>query len=76
MSKARIQWETLNLIRQEKFNDVLPIAMRENNIDMWVHSIREGNPDPLVTDLGGDKGYFVFTDRGENRIERAVFGGY
>jgi len=76
MSKARNQWETLNLIRQEKFNIILPIAMRESNIDMWVHCIREGNPDPLAIDLGGDKGYFIFTDRGEDRIERAVFGGY
>ncbi len=76
MSKARNQWETLNLIRQEKFNVILPIALRENNIDMWVHSIREGNSDPLAIDLGGDKGYFVFTDKGEDRIERAVFGGY
>ncbi|MHA1463637.1 MAG: M24 family metallopeptidase [Candidatus Heimdallarchaeaceae archaeon] len=76
MSKARGQWETLDLIRKEKFNSILPIAMRENNVDMWIHSMREGNPDPLTLDLGGDKGYFVFTDTGEERIERAVFGGY
>ena len=76
MSKARVQWETLNLIRKEKFDIILPVAMRENNVDMWIHSIREGNPDPLVLDLGGDKGYFIFTDRGEDRIERAVFDGY
>ncbi len=76
MSRARNQWETLNLIRQEKFDIILPIAMRENNIDMWIHCMREGNPDPLAIDLGGEKGYFVFTDRGEDRIERAVFGGY
>lgn len=76
MSKARNQWETLNLIRQEKFDIILPVAMRENNIDMWIHCMREGNPDPLAIDLGGEKGYFVFIDRGEDRIECAVFGGY
>lgn len=76
MSKARGQWETLNLIRKEKFNSILPIAMRENNVDMWIHSMREGNPDPLTLDLGGNKGYFVFTNTGEERIERAVFGSY
>ena len=76
MSKARVQWETLNLIRKEKFDIILPIAMRENNVDMWIHSIREGNPDPLALDLGGDKGYFIFTDRGEDRIERTVFDGF
>jgi hypothetical protein len=75
MKDARTRWETLNLIRKEKFRIILPIAMRENEIDMWIHVMREGNPDPLTIDLGGDNGYFVFTDRGEDRIERAVFGG-
>jgi len=75
MKDARTRWERLNLIRKEKFRIILPIAMRENEIDMWIHVIREGNPDPLTIDLGGDNGYFVFTDRGEDRIERAVFGG-
>lgn len=75
MKDARTRWEMLNLIRKEKFRIILPIALRENEIDMWIHIMREGNPDPLTIDLGGDNGYFVFTDRGEERIERAVFGG-
>ncbi|NPE10008.1 MAG: hypothetical protein GNW80_17140 [Asgard group archaeon] len=75
MKDARTRWETLNLIRKEKFRIILPIAMRENEIDMWIHVMREGNPDPLTIDLGGDNGYFVFTDRGKDRVERAVFGG-
>lgn len=75
MKNARTRWEMLNLIRKEKFRIVLPIAMRENEIDMWIHVMREGNSDPLTIDLGGDNGYFVFTDRGEDGIERAVFGG-
>ncbi|MCE7745255.1 MAG: hypothetical protein GPJ52_09000 [Candidatus Heimdallarchaeota archaeon] len=59
MKDARTRWERLNLIRKEKFRIILPIAMRENEIDMWIHVMREGNPDPLTIDLGGDNGYFV-----------------
>ncbi len=76
MNEARLRWEMLNLIRKEKFDIILPIAMKENKIDMWIHVIREGNPDPLTLDLGGDIGYFVFSNRGEGRVKRAVFGGY
>jgi Xaa-Pro aminopeptidase len=75
MSEARAQWEMLSLIRREKFDIVLPKAMQENQVDMWIHVMREGNPDPLALDLGGDSGYFIFTDRGGDRIERAVLGG-
>ncbi len=73
---ARARWETLNLIRQEKFDLILPGAMRDNDIDMWIHSIGLGNPDPLELDLGAEFGTFVFTDRGNDRIERAVLGGF
>ncbi|MHA1217321.1 MAG: hypothetical protein ACTSO5_01400 [Candidatus Heimdallarchaeaceae archaeon] len=76
MKSARSRWESLNLIRKEKFEAVLPDALRENNVDMWIHIMREGNPDPLNIDLGGDNGYFIFTDRGGERIERAVLGGF
>ena len=66
--------DMLNLIRKEKINLVLPQVMRDNNVDMWIHVMRSGNPDPLRIDLGGDSGVFIFTDRGGDRIERAVFG--
>ena len=46
--------------------------MRDNGIDMWIHWIRMGNPDPLEQDLGAEFGVFIFTDRGGERIERAV----
>ena len=71
----REAWEMLNLIRKEKFDIVLPKVMKEHNIDMWIHVIRHGNPDPLEHDLGGTGGYFIFTDKGSERIERAVLGG-
>ena len=72
--EARTRYEMLNLIRKEKFDLVLPQAMRDNNVDMWIHVIRRGDPDPLELDLGGDMGYFIFTDRGGARIERALLG--
>ena len=69
---ARARQQTLDLIRQEKFDLILPGAMRDNGIDMWIHWIRMGNPDPLEQDLGAEFGVFIFTDRGGARIERAV----
>ena len=64
----------LNQIRKDKFDYVLPQVMRQNNVDMWVHIIRARKPDALAKDLGGTSGVFIFSDRGGNRIERAVLG--
>ncbi len=62
-------------IRQEKFDIVLPEVMRKNNVDMWIHVMRETIPDPFgAEELGSTSGVFVFTDRGGDRIERAVLG--
>jgi hypothetical protein len=61
-------------IRKDKFDYVLPQVMRDNEVDMWIHVIRRNNPEPLTPDLGGESGVFVFTDRGGDRIERAVLG--
>ena len=79
MTKAQAQEENdlkelMNQIRLEKFDLILPQVMRENNIDMWIQVLREGNPDPVASNLGSDYGVFIFTDRGGDRIERAVFG--
>ena len=64
-----------NQIRREKFDLVLPRAMRKNNVDMWIHVVRAEIPDPFgAEDLGRSSGVFVFTDRGGDRIERAVLG--
>ncbi|MFT5523872.1 MAG: Xaa-Pro dipeptidase [Pirellulaceae bacterium] len=68
------QAEILHVIRQEKFDVVLPIAMRQNNVDMWIHVIRDGNPDPMQLHFGPVWGYIIFTDLGGDRIERAIFG--
>ena len=63
----------MKLIRQEKFRVILPQVMRENKVDMWIY-VKRGD-DPLSFELGSDSGIFIFTDRGEKRIERAVLGG-
>lgn len=76
--EAQRRWERMNQIRQEKFDLVLPEVMRENGVDMWITVNREGYEDPLTEDFGrgyvGDYGYYIFTDRGGDRIERAILG--
>jgi Xaa-Pro aminopeptidase len=76
--EARQRWEQLCQIRKDKLDLILPQAMRENGIDMWIVASREGHDDPNAALLGGgyvgDVGYYVFTDRGESRIERAAMG--
>ena len=62
-------------IRLEKFDLILPLVMRKHNIDMWIHVMRETISDDFGgEDLGSTTGVFIFTDRGGNRIERAVLG--
>ncbi|CAD5254896.1 MULTISPECIES: Xaa-Pro peptidase family protein [unclassified Imperialibacter] len=76
--EAMRRWRKMNQVRNDKFDLVLPEAMRENNIDMWIIMNREGNFDPLYPDMGegyvGSVGYYIFTDRGSDRIERSVLG--
>jgi len=68
-----------NMIRSDKFNYVLPKAMRNNNIDMWIIIDKGRGTEPLFRDLGfatsNGNGIFIFTDRGGKRIERAILGG-
>ena len=57
------RWRKMNQVRNDKFDLVLPEAMRENNIDMWIITNREGNFDPLYADMGegyvGSTGYYI-----------------
>ncbi|MGD9345342.1 MAG: M24 family metallopeptidase [Candidatus Aminicenantes bacterium] len=68
-----------NMIRADKFDFVLPNAMRNNNIDMWIIIDKGRGTEPLFRDFGfatsNGNGIFIFTDRGEKRIERAILGG-
>ena len=67
--------EENNQIRRDKFDLVLPEIMRERGIDMWIHVMRESVPDRFgIEELGSASGVFIFTDRGGDRIERAVLG--
>ncbi len=76
--EARRRWDRMCQIRQEKFDRILPEVMRENGIDMWIVMMKEGLRDPLYLDLGegyvGSIGYYIFSDRGDDRIERAALG--
>jgi Xaa-Pro aminopeptidase len=75
--EARARWERMCQIRAEKFDLVLPTAMQDNKMDMWIVVMREANLDPLWEALGrgyvGGWAYYVFTDQGE-RVERAALG--
>ncbi len=61
--------EALRLMRNDKLDLVLPGAMRDNNVDMWIHVTR--GHDPMTMQFGKTSGYLIFTDRG-HKIERAV----
>ena len=76
--EARRRWEMERQIRLDKFEQVLPRAMRDNGIDMWIVAVKENHDEPLWNDLGrgyvSGIGYYVFTDRGVARIDRAALG--
>jgi Xaa-Pro aminopeptidase len=75
--EARARWERMCQIRAEKFDLILPTAMQDNDLDMWIVVMREGLLDPMWEALGrgyvGDWAFYVFTHRGA-RVERAALG--
>jgi hypothetical protein len=76
--EAYRRWRVMNQIRNDKFDLILPEVMKENNIDMWIITNKEGNFDPLYHDMGEgyttQNGYYIFTNIGKPRIERAALG--
>jgi hypothetical protein len=76
--EARRRWEQMCQIRKDKFDYILPQAMRENSIDLWLVMMKEGHYDPLYDDLGrgypGRVGFYIFSDRGGEHVERAALG--
>ena len=76
--EARRRWEMQRQIRLDKFEQILPLAMRNAGIDMWIVAVKENHREPLWEDLGRGYvtgvGYYIFTDRGGARIERAALG--
>ena len=70
--------DMLNHVRRERFYLILPRVMQERQIDMWIHVIRPwawGGTDPLRYEFGTKSAVLIFTDRGGEQIERAVFQG-
>ena len=65
--------ELMKLIREQKFEVILPRVMRDNKVDMWIHVKRKS--DFFDFEFGEKPGVYIFTDRGGDRIERAVLGG-
>lgn len=59
------QREWLRLIRNHRLDLILPSAMRDHDIDMWIHGTRQGDPDPLEYELGRTGGFIIFTDVGD-----------
>lgn len=41
--EARRRWEMMCQIRKDKFDYILPQAMRENDIDIWITLMKENN---------------------------------
>ena len=68
--------DIMSMIRHDKFDYVLPKAMRNNKIDMWITIDKGRGTEPLHMDFGdpisNGNGLFIFTDRGGDRIERAI----
>ena len=75
---VRSRWETSCMIRHDKFDYVLPGAMRRNDIEMWIVIDRGRGTQPMTRDFGiatvNGQGFFIFTDRGGDRIERIQLG--
>ena len=63
--------EALRLMRNEKLRLILPGAMHDNNVDMFIYVARDGGP--MSRQFGLVNGYLIFTDRGD-KIDRAFFG--
>ena len=76
---ARSRWEISCMIRHDKFDYVLPGAMGRNDIEMWIVIDRGRGTEPMTRDFAvatvNGQGFFVFSDRGGDRIERIQLGG-
>ena len=72
-------WEMSCIIRNDKFDYVLPGAMRRNDIDMWIVVDHGRGQEPMTRDFGYDTAYghgtYVFFDGGGDRIERYSLRG-
>ena len=79
LESSRWQWRTSCMIRHDKFDYVLPGAMRRSGIDMWIVTDRGRGTQPMARDFGiatvNGQIIYVFFDSGGDRIERIQLGG-
>jgi Xaa-Pro aminopeptidase len=75
--EARRRWELQRQIRLDKFEQVLPVAMKNAGLDAWIVAVKENHYDPLWEDLGRGYvtgiGYYAFFLRGD-RVDRLALG--
>lgn len=75
--EARRRWEMQRQIRLDKFEQVLPVAMKHTGIDLWIVAVKENHTDPLWDDMGrgyvSGVGYYVFSLEGD-RVKRFALG--
>jgi Xaa-Pro aminopeptidase len=75
----RSLWEISCMIRKDKFDYVLPGAMRRNRIDMWIVFDHGRGSEPMMLDFGIETAYgqgiYIFYDGDGDRIERISLGG-
>ena len=79
LESSRWQWRTSCMIRHDRFDYVLPGAMRRAGIDMWIVTDRGRGTQPMARDFGiatvNGQIIYVFYDNGGDRIERIQLGG-
>ncbi|MDD9999331.1 MAG: hypothetical protein OXQ89_16460, partial [Rhodospirillaceae bacterium] len=79
METFQAQWQMSCIIRRDKFDLVLPTAMRRNGVDMWIVIDHGRGTEPLMLDFGIESAYgqgiYIFYDSGEGRVERYTLGG-
>lgn len=83
LGTLREQAQLQQLWVQQRLEAVLPQLMREQNIEMWVVSMREYNEDPVfpalvsaTTFAARRRTIYIFHDRGpEHGVDRLALGG-
>ncbi len=75
--------QVMNAIVEKRLDTLLPVLMRETDIDMWLVIAREYNNDPVFLSLVPKPRFtarrttmLMFFDRGEAGIERLTISRY
>lgn len=66
-------------IRRERITRLLPVAMREANVDVWVSFLRENANDPLALHIGGENAgapAAVIIFRSGNSVRSVMLTGF